>query len=125
VYSIIGFIHQIKDFFSRLLWHLTKKIGRFGEKILHDPKKLEIWGAFKLKDMWYCPYSRNGGSKKIGDNTINFTHIDTIDLSFLIVRKREKLLINLPSFVDISMQINFGSFNGCMSKIFLYYFEVF
>jgi hypothetical protein len=46
-------------------------------------------------------------------------------LVLIIVRKREKLLINLSSFVNIGMEVNFCCFYGGMAKIFLDNPEIF
>ena len=48
-----------------------------------------------------------------------------IALFLIIVGKREKLLINLPSFIDIGMQVNFRSLDRGVAKIFLYNPEIF
>jgi len=54
-----------------------------------------------------------------------FFEVSGIITSFLIVvGKREKLLINLPSFINIGMQVNFRCLDRGVAKIFLYNPEI-
>ena len=47
-----------------------------------------------------------------------------IPLFLIVVGKREKLLINLSSFINIGMEVNFRSLYGSVAKIFLYNPEI-
>ncbi len=47
-----------------------------------------------------------------------------IALFLIVVGKREKLLINLSSFINIGMEVNFRSLYGSVAKIFLYNPEI-
>ena len=54
-----------------------------------------------------------------------FKWIQQLTILFLIVvGKREILLINLPSFIDIGMEVNFRSLYRSVAKIFLYNPEI-
>jgi hypothetical protein len=50
--------------------------------------------------------------------------LELTGLFFIVVGKREILLIDLPSFIDISMQINFRSLDRGVTKIFLHNPEI-
>ena len=62
--------------------------------------------------------------KMEGKNIVRFIGYIN-ELYFLIIRKREILLVYLPAFINIRMEINFRGFYRGMPKIFLHNPEIF
>ncbi len=63
-------------------------------------------------------------SKKTRNNAILYS-VQKVESRFIILRKREILLIDLPPFIDVGMQVNFRGLYRGMSKVFLHNSQVF